>query len=70
MNETGTEQEQRLKEKEWSQAFKDLAGAWKDLPIAEEIRKVSDGASPLIFEGGLIFDFRHMSKMKLWRARW
>jgi len=50
MDETGTEQEQSLKGEEWPQSFKDLAGAWKDLPTAEEIRKASDEASLLMFE--------------------
>jgi len=50
MNETGTEQEQSLKGKEWSQAFKDLAGAWKDFPTVEKIRKASDESKTLMFE--------------------
>jgi hypothetical protein len=52
MDEIVTEQEQSLKGEEWPQAFKDLAGAWKDLPTAEEIRKTSDEGRPLMFEDG------------------
>jgi len=52
MDETGTEQEQSLKGEEWPQAFKDLSGTWKDLPIAEEIRKASDEGRLLMFEDG------------------
>ena len=50
MNETGTEQEQSLKREAWPQSFKDLAGAWKDLPTAEEIRKEPDEGSMQMFE--------------------
>ena len=50
MNETGTEQEQTLKGKVWPQSFKDLAGTWKDLPTAEEIRKKPDEDRGLMFE--------------------
>jgi len=45
MGETTTEQGKNLADNVWSQEFKDLAGAWKDLPTAEEIRKVADDAS-------------------------
>ena len=42
MNETGTEQKQSLTGEAWPQSFKDLAGAWKDLPIAKERKKRPD----------------------------
>jgi len=50
MDEIVTEQEKSMEGKVWSQAFKDLAGAWKDLPTAEEIRKAADEGSPLMSE--------------------
>ncbi len=50
MDETGTEQEQSLKGEARAQSFKDLAGAWKDLPTAEEIRKKPDEDRGLMFE--------------------
>jgi len=39
LQESVKELEEGLKGKEWPQEFKDLAGVWKDLPTAEEIRQ-------------------------------